>query len=272
MPLQPSPASQKPSSINPKARQGGKYLILTGGSRGFGAALLIEGQAAQVSICHLARHRPATLAAQDFHRSLDLASVSAREQAFAELLEYLRERQPESLYLVHSAGQLQPVGVFHELDCSMIERSLQVNQQAVIHLTHVLFAAFPQLPLRLGILSSGAARNSYRAWSPYCIGKAGIRMLARVLAKEAQWQGLDRRVVLYEPGIMDTDMQKEIRDLAPGQFPDQAKFTQLHAQGQLVDPQHSAQVFWQAFTAEDCPRFVEWRYEQGQLIDLQAQE
>jgi benzil reductase ((S)-benzoin forming) len=48
------------------------------------------------------------------------------------------------------------------------------------------------------------------------------------------------RIVSLAPGVIDTDMQTQLRDGDPGGFPDLPRFQQLKAQGQLSSPEQAA--------------------------------
>jgi NAD(P)-dependent dehydrogenase (short-subunit alcohol dehydrogenase family) len=58
-------------------------------------------------------------------------------------------------------------------------------------------------------LSSGAALRPLEGWSAYCAAKAGLAMLTRSLALEYGEAGI--RAFGFAPGVVDTDMQAEIR-------------------------------------------------------------
>src|SRR5690606_15700892 len=58
-------------------------------------------------------------------------------------------------------------------------------------------------------LSSGAAHRPMEGWSAYCAGKAGLAMVTQSLALEYGARGI--RAFGFAPGVVDTDMQGEIR-------------------------------------------------------------
>lgn len=55
-------------------------------------------------------------------------------------------------------------------------------------------------------LSSGAAHRALEGWTAYCVGKAALAMLTNSLALETR-----ARVYGFSPGVVDTEMQSEIR-------------------------------------------------------------
>ncbi|MNG36646.1 Benzil reductase ((S)-benzoin forming) [compost metagenome] len=48
------------------------------------------------------------------------------------------------------------------------------------------------------------------------------------------------RIVSLAPGVIDTDMQVQLRGGDPGKFPDRDRFTRLHAEGMLATPAEAA--------------------------------
>jgi NAD(P)-dependent dehydrogenase (short-subunit alcohol dehydrogenase family) len=112
--------------------------------------------------------------------------------------------------LVNNAGVVQPIGLLHEIDPS------QWSQGVVTNLVGAANAAHAVLPAMLAVghgsiinLSSGAAHRPLEGWSAYCAAKAGLAMLTRSLALEYGERGV--RAFGFAPGLVDTDMQAEIR-------------------------------------------------------------
>jgi NAD(P)-dependent dehydrogenase (short-subunit alcohol dehydrogenase family) len=56
-------------------------------------------------------------------------------------------------------------------------------------------------------ISSGAAGHAMEGWSAYCCSKAGLAMLTQVIAHEHA----NIRAYGFRPGVVDTDMQSQIR-------------------------------------------------------------
>jgi NAD(P)-dependent dehydrogenase (short-subunit alcohol dehydrogenase family) len=67
----------------------------------------------------------------------------------------------------------------------------------------------------------------------YCAAKAGMDHFTRCLALDEALHANGAKVCSLAPGVIDTDMQVQMRGSAGEAFPDQSKFLQLKAQGQL---------------------------------------
>jgi benzil reductase ((S)-benzoin forming) len=75
---------------------------------------------------------------------------------------------------------------------------------------------------------------------PYCAVKAGLDNLARAQALEEALQANGARVCSLAPGIIDTDMQVQLRGADPAAFPDIDAFRQMKRGGQLDSPAAAA--------------------------------
>lgn len=93
---------------------------------------------------------------------------------------------------------------------------------------------------RIVLTSSGAARHSYAAWGAYGASKAALKSLGDTLAVEE----VGITTVSVEPGTVDTDMQKDIREkhAAAMDEKDRKRFSSLREEGKLVKPEQPGNV------------------------------
>ena len=80
-------------------------------------------------------------------------------------------------------------------------------------------------------IGSGAAINSIPSWSTYCASKAALDMLSRVIHEENYPKFKTHSIY---PGIVDTNMQVEIRKAKKKDFSLVEKFTKYHINGELL--------------------------------------
>lgn len=211
-------------------------IILTGHSRGLGAALCEALLGRRARVLGLARHGNPALA-QKFpdalsERRLDLADADALAQFIdsACLRDFLAG--PAPAVLINNAGLLQPIGPLGSQGSEAISRAIALNVAAPLMLSDAFVAATAQVDdRRILHVSSGAARSAYAGWSIYCASKAALDHHARA-AREDQIRGL--RVVSLAPGVIDTDMQAEIRATSAQAFPQVDRFRELQRSGQLA--------------------------------------
>ena len=190
----------------------GKAAVITGASRGIGAAAAREFGRLGVSVVLAARSgeaigriaaeiRAAGGAAEavacDVARYGDVAAAVARcREAFGRLD-----------IMVNNAGMIEPIGPLAESDPEVWAAAFSVNALGVYH---GLRAAIPLMETGGVVVnvSSGAAVNALEGWSQYCAGKAAALMLTRAAQKE---HGDRVRVVGLSPGTVATEMQRVIK-------------------------------------------------------------
>jgi benzil reductase ((S)-benzoin forming) len=76
--------------------------------------------------------------------------------------------------------------------------------------------------------------------APYCAAKAGMDHFSRAVALEEAALGGGAKIVSLAPGVIDTDMQVQLRGAEAEMFPDRARFERLKAEGQLDTPATAA--------------------------------
>lgn len=213
-------------------------VLITGHSRGLGAALTREllGQGHRVlGISRMPARSLAPAPRHQFHElSLDLGQPTALAQFLGSSIVADFFNNAQQVILINNAGLLGPIGPFGALAQDQVLQSITVNIGAVLALTNSFIGATVQCPdRRIVHVSSGAGRSAYAGWGVYCASKAALDHHARCLALE-QHQGL--RIESLAPGIIDTEMQAQIRATSPDQFPMRSKFNQLKEDGALPSP------------------------------------
>lgn len=211
--------------------------IVTGHTRGLGAALAQALLARGIAVLGVARSRSADAAGME-QVELDLADLDAVQAWIASdaLARFIRDAH--TVLLLNNAGLLQPVGPLETQDPADIARAVSVNVAAPLMLSAaVAVASTHALDRRIVHISSGAGRNAYPGWSLYCATKAALDHHARAVAQDSS-RGL--RISSVAPGVIDTDMQAEIRGTQLEHFPMRERFDELKRQGQLATPADAA--------------------------------
>jgi sepiapterin reductase len=227
-----------------------RLYILTGASRGLGAAIAEQLLADDVLLLTLSRRPVAELAKKA------AAAGAAIEQwaidighdigAAARLEAWLHRQSANgfrSAALINNAGVVGRVGSITLSSADELAAVLQINLEAPLLLTAAFLRATRDwvLDKRVLNISSGAAQRPITGWTSYCASKAGLDMFTRTTAQDESLLANPARLVALAPGIIDTDMQGELRAADAGGFPDQARFVEYHATGQLVTPTWAAE-------------------------------
>ena len=193
----------------------GKVAIVTGASRGIGAATAIVLAEAGASVMLIARDGAAAAKVADvivasggqaLGLSCDVADHEAVKAMVAET--YRQFGHPD--ILVNNAGVIEPIGPLAESDPVVWARNIGIN---LVGAYNAVRATLPHMLTngggRIISVSSGAAHRPLEGWSAYCSAKAGLAMLTAVLALETAQSGI--RVFGLSPGVIDTEMQVKIR-------------------------------------------------------------
>lgn len=193
------------------ATLGGKAVLVTGASRGIGAATARAFAAAGATVGVMARDRTAVEALAADIGGLALAGDVARAADMDRAVALMRDHAGRLDVLVNNAGVIGPIAEIDKADPADWGQAIDINLKGVFH---GMRAALPVMRAQGGgtvlTVGSGAAHNPQQGWSAYCAGKAGALMLTRALDHEARAQGI--RAISLSPGTVATDMQAAIRD------------------------------------------------------------
>ena len=221
--------------------------IVTGHTRGLGAALVDALRAQGIDVLGLARSRRAQTADASVlpgrfeEVELDLSDTRVFAQWLASDALASFVRGAGRALLINNAGTLGPIGPSGVQPPLDVAAAVAVNVAAPLMLSGAFSAATAEVPdRRIAHVSSGAGRNPYPGWNIYCATKAALDHHARAAALDAE-RGL--RVASVAPGVVDTEMQGQIRGADEARFPLRERFAEMKRSGQLVSPEQAAEKF-----------------------------
>ncbi len=218
--------------------------ILTGASRGLGRAvaeqLLQRGQ----RVLALSRTEPAL----DVPAGAELRAwpVDLADSApVAEALEgWLAPQQAEaqSVTLIANAGVINTLGPVSASSSAELANAIRVGLESALLLSAAFLRATEAwtVPKKIVLVSSGLGRRAMAGSAAYCAAKAGMDHLARAVALEQAALPHGARIVSLAPGVIDTDMQVQLRGADPVRFPERERFLGLKAGGHLDSPATAA--------------------------------
>ena len=227
-----------------------KLFVVTGASRGMGAALAEQllGDAGNTLLC-IARRDNATLTAAAAR------SGAACEQWQADLAEpigvaarlhgWLAGRDAHAFdqaTLVNNAGVLTRIGALEDCSVEELSSALRVGLEAPLLLTAAFLRATARWAGERRVLniSSGLGRRAMAGQATYCAAKAGMDHLSRAVALDQALVANGAKIVSLAPGVIDTDMQVQLRSSDGTGFPEQQTFVKLKEAGQLTSSHDAA--------------------------------
>jgi benzil reductase ((S)-benzoin forming) len=235
---------------------GERLALVTGTSSGIGAAVAKQLLEHGWQVIGVARRTPKLDSANYKHLALDLADVSEASATIErEVGARLAGRAWQRVGLVNNAA-LAPAGRVQKVDAGELARAYALNAVMPLWLMGFVLRRRPDgAQVRVVNISSGAAQRPFPGLATYCSTKAALRMAGMVVAAEDE----DIGIFSYEPGVVDTEMQRATRETPLEEFPWGTTFRQYHAEGRLVAPELPAADVVKFLQSERSERFVESR-------------
>lgn len=232
-----------------------RLVILTGASRGLGAALAEQLLAPGTVMLCLSRSRHPTLTdlASEAQVQLeewprDLANSAAVADEVEQWLRGFDANRFDQALLLNNAGVIPTVGPSDGCTSAELSAALRVGLESTLLLTAAFLRATGawRADRRVLNISSGLGRRAMAGSALYCAVKAGMDHFSRAVALDEAHRATTRgsgnaaRIVSLAPGVVDTDMQAQLRAADSAGFPGQAYFAQQHASGLLVSAEETA--------------------------------
>jgi len=245
------------------------YFIITGTSKGLGQAtarqLLVKGN----TLFCMSRNKNKTLIeeARDkqvdlYYYEQDLNDVHSISNLIKSIFKQISIKDTDGLYLINNAGVVAPVKPIEKCEDKEIINNINVNLIAPMILVSEFMEEAKKFEGRKRVIniSSGAGKHPYFGWGSYCTAKAGIDLFTQCVALEEEEAMYPVEVLSFSPGIIDTDMQKEIRSSNEEDFVQLERFINFKKDGALAPAEDVAKTLVKTLLAE--------QFEHGGLIDI----
>jgi NAD(P)-dependent dehydrogenase (short-subunit alcohol dehydrogenase family) len=176
----------------------GRVALVTGGSKGIGAAIAQALSAAGASVASTSRSGDGPTASNLVQIRGDVTKPDDASRAVGETVRAFGGLD----ILINNAG----VGAFAPVADMTIEQWQQVIDTNLSGVFYCCHAAIPELRKRGGgwiiNISSLAGKNAFTGGAAYCASKAGLNQFSEALMQEVRYDGI--RVSYIMPGSVDT--------------------------------------------------------------------
>lgn len=223
--------------------------IITGASRGLGLAMAERLLSAGHFVLGISRtanesltSRATELAGSLEQWQLDLERGDQAGAKLGQWLEMLTVDSYASVTLINNAGVIPHISPLREADATDLARALRIGLEAPMLLTAAFLRATQSwsVPRKVLNISSGLGRRAMASQAGYCAAKAGMDHFTRCLALDEALKANGAKVCSLAPGVIDTDMQIQLRDAPASAFPDQSSFVSLKVNDQLASAADAA--------------------------------
>ena len=166
---------------------------------------------------------------------IDLSDLAATKKLI------FPEANKSEVLLVNNAATIGTIVPFAKKKAKDIINEYRLNLITPTLLSQKFISTYNENSKLLINLGSGAANNPISSWSTYCATKAGLDMLAQVITEENHE---NLTVFSVHPGIVDTNMQKKIRNTKPDLFPLLSKFINYYNNNELENAETVAKKLY----------------------------
>lgn len=232
----------------------GKVAVVTGGSRGIGAAIAdkLASEGAAVAIVYKSNAEKAQavvdkMTAAGGNAASFAADVTIRS-AVDGVIEAIVKRFGHIDILVNNAGMFESSS-FGNIDAALVQRVFSANMDSVLNMTQASVPHFPPTGGRIVNVSTNLIYSPRPGTGIYAASKAAVSVLTHAFAKELGARGITVNAVA--PSMTDTDMTAATPE---------ARRQQVIANtpaGRIGEPSDIADVI--AFLASDESRWITGR-------------
>ncbi|HIV81826.1 MAG TPA: SDR family NAD(P)-dependent oxidoreductase [Candidatus Salinicoccus merdavium] len=228
-----------------------RYVFITGTSRGLGNALLEMFQEDRIISISRSKVETEYPLYKEFY--VDFLDEKELESTVDEIFGSIEPEPGDEVFLINNAGVVDPVKSVENIDAEGFLNNYKVNVLAPALFMKGFVNQFKDLrgAKRILTVSSGAALNPTEGWAAYCSSKAAVNMVSDVLRLEMDRLQYPIFTATFRPGVIDTDMQSEIRSSEENEFPDVERFKKFKETNKLYNKKTVAYVLKRVITSDN---------------------
>lgn len=243
-----------------------KHIIITGTSRGIGesfAKQLIHEDHHLICISRTANQRIIDQAKEMncrldyFH--YDLTNLRGLDRLVEDIFGKIELHSgDDAVYLINNAAMLTPVSPIERIETGKIIENIHLNLLAPMIITsnYLKWTKNRNADKRILNISSASAKYLLPSQSCYSTAKAGLDSFTRSMNLEQKLAKYPAKVAAVYPGMIDTNLQSEIRSVSTDLFPYVNEFIQISEEGKLQTPEYTANKLIEILFSDDFGKTV----------------
>ncbi|WP_416435080.1 SDR family NAD(P)-dependent oxidoreductase [Priestia megaterium] len=237
-----------------------RFAIVTGVSKGLGYDISKVLTELNIDVIGLSRSTNETVEnlikssnGQFTHIPMDLINVDEIESLIKEVCHQILARKPQKVYVFNNASMIEPIERLGYLDNNLIQQAINLNLVAPLFINNSLLKILRNEDIELVIvnITSSAAERPIYGWNIYNGTKAAINMHTKVAGLEQESINASHKIVGFNPGLMDTDMQGTIRGADQDAFTEIDKFLNFKKNGDLRPSRDVAKALMDIILSEN---------------------
>ena len=162
----------------------------------------------------------------------------------------LPQKNYKNLYLINNASLLEPIGPAGKVNTVELTRLASVNFLNYAVIINEFMRRTKNLRARKRILNvtSGASVHPQYGLAGYCSTKAALEMFGSCIFLEQQVLN-QVEIMSFRPGVINTDMQKKLRESSGANFLNNKVHQELYTKNALLTPEYVAKIMYGTLTA-----------------------
>ena len=184
------------------------------------------------------------------HHTFDLSEIDNLVGFFGKLdLEKRIKSKIDKVVLINNAGTLGEVGYVGKIPSQTIIKTMNINTVAPFVLMNEFLHTFDKqtfgyIEKVIINISSGASKRPIDGWASYCASKASLNLFSEVIEEEEKHLNNNTKIFNVSVGVVDTNMQGEIRKTTQSEFSNVEYFKELKKNNELASPKFIAEKIY----------------------------
>jgi len=220
-----------------------KYCFITGTSKGIGKAIA-EKFLDNENYFVIGISRTCSITHKNYkHITFDLSNLENLKNSLDDI--FLDLDTSEKIVLINNSGLLGQVGYIGSIENNSIESLFTLNTIVPSILMNAFLEKYNKLNCKKIIvnISSGAGRRVIDGWASYCASKSALDMFSNVIFEEQKILKNNVKIYSVAPGVVETQMQEQIRKVDKKDFSSVEQFIKLKEKNILETPENVARKF-----------------------------